>query len=103
MVRVNTIPSGSTIHFDTVAKGEAPAEFEVDWYGKHKITLDHPQYGRRVETIQLKAPAHLWFPFDFLTAMLPFKVTDRHEFSFDLTQAPQPETEADRHESEKSR
>ena len=100
VVRVNTVPPGSTLHFDYQPKGVTPTEFETDWYGKHKLTLDHPQYGRRVESIDLKAPAHLWFPFDLFVALLPFKVTDRHDFSFDMTQEPTPEKEANRNESE---
>jgi hypothetical protein len=99
-VRVNTTPPGSTVHYDSKPMGETPVEFEVDWYGKHKVTLDHPPYRRREEWVNLKAPAYLWFPFDLFVALLPFKVIDRHEFSFDLTQEPKPEREAEPHESE---
>lgn len=86
MVRVETNPPGAEVHYDYKPKGTTPAEFEVDWYGKHKITLDHPEYGRRVEYVQLNAPPYLYFPFDFFTALLPFNVTDRQAFSFDLTE-----------------
>ncbi len=93
VVRVETAPPGATIHYDYEPKGETPTEFEIDWYGTHRITLDHPTEGRRVETVELKAPAHLWFPFDFITAILPFQVTDRQTFTFDLTEKPIPERE----------
>jgi len=102
MVRVTTNPAGSAVYYDSQPKGETPAEFAVDWYGKHKVTLDHPRYGRREEWVKLKAPAYLWFPFDLFVALLPFKVTDRHEFSYDLTQVTKPEREAERHESERA-
>ena len=93
VVRVESVPPGATVHYDYEPKGETPAEFEVDWYGTHKLTLDHPQEGRHVEKVELKAPAHLWFPFDFFVAILPFKVTDRQTFVIDLTQEQSEETE----------
>ncbi len=99
VVRVDSIPPGSTVHFDFKPIGETPAEIEVDWYGKHKITLDHPEHGRREEIVNVKSPAYLYFPLDFFVALLPFKITDRHEFSFDMTENPMSGTEAVNHES----
>jgi len=84
VVRIDSVPPGSTVHWDYQPKGETPVEFEVDWYGAHRLALDHPDFGQRIEKVELKAPAHLWFPFDFFVAILPFKVTDRHALTFDL-------------------
>lgn len=86
MVRVETEPPGATVHYDYQPMGVTPVEFRVDWYGKHKLTLDHPEWGRRIEYIDLNAPPHLQFPVDFFTALMPFQVTDRHEYKFNLTQ-----------------
>jgi hypothetical protein len=84
-VRVDSDPSGATVHYDYEPKGVTPTEFNVDWYGKHRLTLDHPEYGQRVEIVNLRPPAYLFFPFDLLVAIMPFHVHDVHEFSIDLT------------------
>lgn len=102
VVRVDTHPPGATVHYDYQPKGVTPVEFDVDYLGKHKLTLDHPEFGRRVEFIDLKSPAYATFPLDFFVTLLPFKVTDKQSFSFDLTQPSDRETEAKVNESEGS-
>ncbi len=84
VVRVDSVPSGAEVHWDYEPKGNTPTEFTVDWYGEHRLTLDHPDYEQRVEKIELNAPAYLWFPLDFFVAVLPFKVTDSHPILIDL-------------------
>ncbi len=98
-VRVDSIPPGATVHYDYQPKGTTPVEFPVDYLGTHKITLDHPDYGRREETVNLSAPAYLWFPMDFVATIAPAKFTDRHSLTFDLTQGATSETEAQKDES----
>lgn len=92
-VRVDSNPSGAVIHYDYEPKGVTPTEFTVDWYGKHRLTLDHPDHDQHVEIINLRPPAYLIFPFDFLVAIMPFHVRDVHEFSIDLTTATSQEEE----------
>ncbi len=99
LVRVETIPPGSVVHFDYKPVGKTPVEFEVDWHGKHKLTLDHPEYGRRVEYLDLDSPAYLYFPLDLFAALMPFNATDRHTFSFDMTPNTMSGTEAETNES----
>ncbi len=99
IVRVETVPPGSMLHFDYEPVGETPAEIELEWYGKHKVTLDHPEHGRREEIVNIKSPAYLYFPLDFFVALMPFKVTDRQVFTYDMTEKPLSETEAMNHES----
>ncbi|MDP8242775.1 MAG: PEGA domain-containing protein [Candidatus Hinthialibacter antarcticus] len=100
LVRVETTPPGAQVHYDYQPQGVTPTEFEVDWYGKHRLTLDHPEFGRRVEDVHLKAPAYLTFPMDFFTAILPFKVVDRHTIEIDLSEDATSNTEEPDHESE---
>ena len=100
LVRVETNPPGAVVHYDYQPKGETPVEFEVDYLGTHKLTLDHPEFGRRVEFIDLKSPAYATFPLDFFVTLLPYKVTDKQLFSFDLSQPTEQETEANANESE---
>lgn len=86
LVRVNSIPPGATVHYDYEPKGITPTEFEVDWYGKHRLTLDHPDYGQRVQVVNLDHPVHMTFPFDLLDAMKPIRTQDVHEFTIDFTE-----------------
>lgn len=97
-VRVETVPPGATVHYDYQPKGVTPVEFPVDYLGTHKITLDHPDYGRREEYVDLDAPAYLWFPMDFVATLAPAKFTDRHSYTFDLIKAATTETEAQKDE-----
>ncbi len=99
-VRVESVPPGATVHYDYQPKGVTPVEFPVDYLGTHKITLDHPEYGRREEVVDLKAPAYLWFPMDFVVTVMPGKYTDRHSLTFDLTKGASSETEAKKDDSE---
>lgn len=88
-VRIETEPPGAAVHYDFEPKGITPVEFEVEWHGIHKVTLDHPDYGRRVEYIDVDTPAYLTYPVDFFSTIAPWHIADRHEFHFDLTQAPE--------------
>lgn len=97
-VRVESNPPGAAVHYDYQPKGITPVEFPVDYLGTHKITLDHPQYGRREEYVNLDAPAYLWFPMDFVATITPGKFTDRHSFTFDLIKTATSETEAQKDE-----
>jgi hypothetical protein len=97
-VRVESNPPGATVHYDYQPKGITPVEFPVEYLGTHKITLDHPEYGRREEYVNLDAPAYLWFPMDFIATIAPAKFKDRHSFTFDLIKAATSETEAQKDE-----
>ncbi len=103
VVKVDSVPSGATVHWDYDPKGKTPTEFEEPWYGAHRLTLDHPDYGQKVQKVEMDPPAYLWFPFDFFVAILPFKVTDRQEYMIDLTQeSPGSEEKIDESEGKKS-
>lgn len=88
-VRIESVPPGADVHYDFEPKGVTPVEFEVEWHGIHKVTLDHPDYGRRVEYIDLETPAYLIYPMDLFATVAPWHMTDDHTFVFDLTQAPE--------------
>lgn len=96
-VRVDSIPQGAEVHYDYEPKGVTPTEFDVLWYGEHRLTLDHPDYEQRVEVIDLHPPAYLYFPLDFMVAIMPFHVRDVQEFTVDLNEPPQEETEETNH------
>ncbi|HOJ61461.1 MAG TPA: PEGA domain-containing protein [bacterium] len=103
VVRVETDPPGATVHYDYQPRGVTPAEFETGWMGTHKITLDHPEYGRREEFVELKPKPYTWFPLDFLVTILPIKVVDKRTFTYDMTEEVSTATEASSDESEGSK
>ncbi|MFB3788003.1 MAG: PEGA domain-containing protein [bacterium] len=100
VVRVESNPPGSTVHYDFQPKGVTPVEFETDWMGTHKLTLDHPDYGRREEFVELQPKPYTRFPLDFFVTILPFKVVDKQTFTFDLTEDVTAKMEARSDESE---
>lgn len=94
-LRVESQPPGASVYYDFKPVGKTPVEFTVDWYGKHKLTLDHPEYGRKEQIIDLKNPAYVTFPFDLIAAIAPAKIKDNHTITFDLTKQPSLKTEED--------
>jgi hypothetical protein len=99
-VRVESTPPNAQVHFDYQPKGVTPVEFETTWLGKHKLTLDHPEYEQHSEIVDLKAPAYLIFPLDFFVALLPFNVEKTYDFHVDMTEESEPVVEGNSHESE---
>ena len=94
-LRVESQPPGATVYYDFKPVGKTPVEFNVDWYGKHKLTLEHPQYGRLEQIINLKNPAYVTFPFDLIATIAPAKIKDNHTITFDLSKQSSPKTEED--------
>ncbi|MDX9752362.1 MAG: PEGA domain-containing protein [bacterium] len=94
-LRVESQPPGAQVHYDFKPVGTTPVEFPVDWYGKHKLTLDHPVHGRRIQVVELKSPGYLIFPMDFVAAVAPAKLKDQRTVLIDFTQPVSPDTEED--------
>jgi len=84
---IDSAPPGATVYFDgQQVTGTTPVEFEVDWYGPHTVTLVHDGYPPSKHVIDVKCPMYLWVPLDLFVTVLPFPVTDRHEYRFDLAE-----------------
>lgn len=82
---IDSAPSGATVYFDShPVPGTTPVEFEVDWYGPHTVTLVRDGHPPSKHVIDVKCPKYLWIPLDLFVTLLPFPVTDRHEYHFDL-------------------
>lgn len=86
VTRIDSDPPGATVYFDSKRVGTTPVEFELDWYGPHTVTLVREGYPSSKHVIDVKCPAYLWVPLDLVVTLLPFPVTDRHEYHFDLSQ-----------------
>jgi hypothetical protein len=84
---IDSNPAGATVYLDShPVPGTTPVEFELDWYGPHTVTLVRDGYPPSKQVIDVKCPVYLWIPLDLFVTLLPFPVTDRHEYHFDLTE-----------------
>ena len=82
---IDSAPSGAEVYYDShLLPEKTPVEFEVEWYGLHTVTLMHEDYPASKHVIDIQCPKHLWIPLDLFVTLLPFPVTDRHEFHFNL-------------------
>ncbi|MFH1741812.1 MAG: PEGA domain-containing protein [bacterium] len=82
---IDSSPSGAEVYYDShLLPDKTPMEFEVDWYGLHTVTLVHDGYPASKQVVDIKCPKHLWIPLDLIVTLLPFPITDRHEFHFNL-------------------
>jgi hypothetical protein len=82
---VDSQPQGATVHYDYKPVGKTPVDIPVRWYGKHKLTLDHPEHGRRVQIVDLDSPLYLTFPLDFIATVAPARIKDNHSIMIDFT------------------
>lgn len=79
-------PPGAMAYFNDEEVGLTPVEFDFMWYfDKHRIRLEKEGY----ETIEVResidCPLHLWPPLDLIPHLLPTKIEDHREFSYELT------------------
>ena len=76
---------GAEVYYDTrLLPEKTPTTIDVEWYGQHTVTFVREGHPPSKYVIDIKAPKHLWVPLDFFVTILPFTITDRHEFHFDL-------------------
>ncbi len=82
---IESNPPGAEVYYDTrLLPEKTPTTIDVAWYGEHTVTFVREGYPPSKYVIDIEAPKHLWIPLDFFVTILPFTVTDRHEFHFDL-------------------
>jgi len=82
---VRSEPAGAAVYLDQEKVGTTPCEIPYTWYGKRELVLELPRHRPVREIIALNPPWWQYFPLDFVTdVLLPFKITDRAEFSYAL-------------------
>jgi hypothetical protein len=82
---IRTDPPGALVEVDGQRLGPSPVSTDFTYYGTREITLSAPGF----ETISFRqpvpAPWYQVFPFEFFADnLLPFRVTNRHEFMYRL-------------------
>jgi hypothetical protein len=88
---IESEPAGALVYLNGEEVGRTPMEYDFVWYGDYGVTLRKEGYETLNTNRNLKAPVHMWIPFDLVTEMVGG--TDRQVWRFDLAQTP--ETSAD--------
>lgn len=82
---IRSDPPGALVEVDGERIGLTPVAIDFTYYGTREITLSMPGY--ETLTVQQTVPKPLYqrFPVDFISNhFLPYRVTDRHDFSYKL-------------------
>ena len=82
---IRTDPPGAFVYLNDTLIGTSPASFDFQWYGWHRVTLRKDGYERVEDRRLIRAPAHLWIPFDLAMEMAPFAVRDDRAWDYHLT------------------
>ena len=89
---IRTEPPGALVYVNDDLKGVSPVTYDFLWYGWHRVILRKEGYERVEDRRLLRAPIHLWIPFDLAMELLPFPVRDRRTWAYALTPAAAPPT-----------
>ncbi|MBI3011957.1 MAG: PEGA domain-containing protein [Candidatus Omnitrophica bacterium] len=82
---IRTEPPGALVYLNDRLIGESPVAFDFEWYGWHRVMIRKSGFERIEDRKLLRAPAHLWIPFDLAMELAPFPVNDQRTWSYALT------------------
>jgi len=82
---IRTNPPGALVEVDGERLGLTPVSTDFTYYGTREITISAPGYETLTVAQPVPAPWYQVFPFEFVSDnLLPFRVTNRHEFVYQL-------------------
>ncbi|QDV49605.1 PEGA domain-containing protein [Gimesia fumaroli] len=82
---IRSIPSGALVKVDGEEIGYTPASVDFTYYGTREITLTKDGYETQTVMQKVKTPWYQVMPLDLVSDnLLPFEVTNRHEFTYQL-------------------
>jgi hypothetical protein len=82
---IRTDPPGALVEVDGERLGLTPVSTDFLYYGTREITLSAPGYETLVVYQPVPPPWYQVFPIEFFADNLfPFRVTNRHEFTYRL-------------------
>ncbi|MEX0717101.1 MAG: PEGA domain-containing protein [Planctomycetaceae bacterium] len=91
---VHSDPPGAMVLVDGEEQGHTPMSMDFIYYATREITLVKDGYETLTVFQKVPTPWYQYFPLDFATDnFLPFKVTNRHEFTYKLQPQVAPSTE----------
>jgi hypothetical protein len=84
---IRTDPPGALVEVNGERLGLTPQSLDFTYYGTREITLSAPGYETLTVSQPVPPPWYQVFPFEFVADnLLPFRVTNRHEFAYQLRQ-----------------
>ena len=87
---INSNPPGARVLVDGNDIGLTPVSKDFTYYGTRQITLIKDGYETRTVMQRVRTPWYQWFPFEFFSDnLLPFKVTNRHHFHYEMERSRQ--------------
>jgi|SaaInlStandDraft_1057018.scaffolds.fasta_scaffold05352_6 hypothetical protein len=82
---IRSNPSGALVEIDGERIGLTPVSMDFTYYGTREFTISAPGYESLTVLQPVPAPPGQRFPLDFFTNhFMPRKVTDRHDFTYNL-------------------
>lgn len=86
---IRSQPPGALVQVDGQRLGTTPKSMDFTYYGTHEVQLSMPGYETLTVEQPVRPPLYQIFPFDFFTDnFLPFRVTNRHDFVYQLQEQP---------------
>ena len=91
---IRSDPPGALVLIDGDEIGYAPAQTDFTYYGTREVMLVKDGYETVTTMQKVRTPWYQIFPLDFVSDnLLPFKVTNRHEFSYRMRPQELPPTD----------
>lgn len=82
---IRSVPSGALVKVDGEEIGYTPTSVDFTYYATREITLTKDGYETQAVMQKVKTPWYQRFPLDAVSDnLLPFEVTNRHEFTYQL-------------------
>lgn len=82
---IRSVPSGALVKVDGEEIGYTPVSMDFTYYGTREISLTKDGYETQTVMQKVRSPWYQKFPLDAVSDnLLPFEVTNRHEFTYQL-------------------
>ena len=82
---IRSDPPGALVLVEGEEKGYTPMAMDFTYYGTRELTLIKDGYETLTVIQKVKTPWYQFVPIDFFSDnLLPFKVTNRHEYTYTL-------------------
>lgn len=82
---IRSDPPGALVEVDGERIGVTPVSMDFTYYGTREFSLAMPGYETLTVQQPIPTPWYQVFPIDFISDnLLPFHVTDRHDFTYRL-------------------
>ena len=86
---VHSNPPGAMVLLEGREIGYTPTAVDFTYYGTRELTLIKDGYETSTKLVPVRAPWYQWPGIDFFSDnLLPFQLTNRHEFSYQLQSSP---------------